>query len=379
MSRNLVLCLDGTANKFGATNTNVVRVVQVIDRDDARQAVYYDPGVGTLPELGRLSKIRKMISMGVDMAFATTLTRNVEEAYIYLMNHWMPGDQVFLFGFSRGAYTARVLAGLLHYVGLLPRGSENLVPYAMRLLRAADKDETEEVGNGFRTTFAQPMPDDAKRKPADQRRFRVHFLSVWDTVLSVGWVWDPAKFRFTASNPSVDVIRQAIALDERRTFYRQNRFFKPFENPDQDLEQHWFAGVHSDVGGGYADSKIWRCSFDWMIAEATKAGLLVDPASLAALAPPITDPWNEKTHESLSGPLWWFCEYFPKLHYDRKKKRRELRLNRGRHRSLEPKEKIHRSLLQRIRGGYTPKNISPAFIQKVRSLPDVPDWLEYDG
>src|SRR5690349_17360179 len=136
MSRNFVICCDGTNNQFGPQNTNVVRLVQALDRDPAKQRLYYDPGVGTLPEPRALTRLMKWFAKVRELAFGAGLTWNVEEAYSYLMDFWEPGDRVFLFGFSRGAYTARVLAGLLHMLGLMPRGNQNLVPYAMRLFKS---------------------------------------------------------------------------------------------------------------------------------------------------------------------------------------------------------------------------------------------------
>jgi uncharacterized protein (DUF2235 family) len=126
------------------------------------------------------------------------------------MDTWEPGDRVFLFGFSRGAYAARVLAGLLHALGLLPRGCDNLVPYALRLfgsLRGTAPGGGEsywEVGAGFRRTFARPVA-----AGDDERTFPVHFLGVWDTVSTVGWVWNPQSYPYTACNPGVAVVRHA--------------------------------------------------------------------------------------------------------------------------------------------------------------------------
>src|SRR5262249_2157130 len=133
MARNLVICCDGTNNQFGEENTSVVRLVQALDRNPAKQTLFYDPGVGTLPEPGVFTAIGKRISEILGLAIGVGLTGKVENAYTFLMDSWELGDQVYLFGFSRGAYTARVLAGLLHTLGLLPRGSHNLTPYVLRL------------------------------------------------------------------------------------------------------------------------------------------------------------------------------------------------------------------------------------------------------
>src|ERR1043165_1020300 len=244
MPRNLVICCDGTSNQFGVQNTNVVRLIQSLDRDPTRQRLYYDPGVGTLPEPGFVTAIGQWFSDVCGLAFGAGLLWKVQEAYAYLMNMWEPEDHVFLFGFSRGAYTVRVLAGLLHELGLLPRSNDNLIPYVTRLFKTARKDQTLgraepksqywQLREDFRRTFARPtFAGDA------ERRFPIHFLGVWDTVSSVGWVWDPAKFPYTAHNPSIRIVRHAVSIDERRWFFRQNLMEK---TGDQDFHQLWFPG-----------------------------------------------------------------------------------------------------------------------------------------
>ena len=371
MPRNLIVCCDGTNNEFGKVNTNVVRVVQSIVHDTDEQLIYYDPGVGTLAQPGAITRIGKTISKAIDLAFATGLTGKVADGYIYLMNNWRPGDRIFIYGFSRGSYTARVLAGVLHHIGLLPRGLENLVPYAIRLLQIASTHQEEKlaIGDDFRRTFARPIPGN------DDRRCPVHFVGLWDTVSSVGWIWDPAKYAFTEQNPSIGTIRHAIAIDERRAMYRQNRFRAA---PGQDLQQFWFPGVHSDVGGGYNDSLLWRCPFDWIIAEARAAGMTIDEARLAQVAPPLPTPaWAEKQHNSLKGG-WWVLEFFPKLSWSFEKKRKVLRFNLGRYRKILENERIHSTALERIRGtNYTPKNLSKEFITEVKGLASVPPSLPY--
>ncbi|KAJ3059361.1 hypothetical protein HK102_010038, partial [Quaeritorhiza haematococci] len=167
MGRNLVVLCDGTNNEFGPENTSIVRLVQALDRDQGRQRLYYDPGVGTLPEPGTTTKVARRLSEAAGLAFGAGLSRKVEGAYAYLMDAWEPGDRVFLFGFSRGAYAVRVLAALLHALGLLPRGQHNLTPYLMRLFSASrDADRRDDAGgsnywklsNQFRNTFARAVP-----------------------------------------------------------------------------------------------------------------------------------------------------------------------------------------------------------------------------
>lgn len=370
MPRNLIVCLDGTNNEFGKVNTNVVRVVQSIVQDSDEQLMYYDPGVGTLAQGGAITRIGKKISRAIDLAFATGLTGKVADGYIYLMNNWRPGDRIFLFGFSRGSYTARVLAGVLHHIGLLPRGLENLVPYAIRLLQIANTGQEERltIGDDFRRTFARPIPGN------DERRCPLHFAGLWDTVSSVGWIWDPAKYAFTEQNPSIGTVRHAIAIDERRAMYRQNRFRAA---PGQDLQQLWFPGVHSDVGGGYNNSLLWRCSFDWIIAEARAAGMIIDDERLARVAPPLPKPWAEPQNNSLKG-VWWALEFFPKISWNFEKKRKGLRFNLGKYRKILEGEGIHGTALERIRGtNYAPENLSKEFLAEVRALTTVPPSLPY--
>jgi uncharacterized protein (DUF2235 family) len=402
MSRNLVICCDGTNNQFGPENTNVVRLVEVLVQDSEQQLVFYDAGVGTMPEPGLFTKIGKTVSMWFGLGLGTGLMRNVEEAYTFLMQNWEPGDRVFLFGFSRGAYTVRVLAALLHQLGLLPRDSHNLLPYATKLFKASRRDKKKKsripardddrwtywrLCNAFRYAFARPVPSDPadiedERKRRDQRHFPVHFLGVWDTVSSVGWVWEPVSFPFTAENPSIRIARHAISIDERRWFFRQNRFL-PLKKGQQDLKQHWFPGVHADVGGGYPlkQGGLWRMPFEWMLNEAAQHHLLVDSHRLHEVLsqPPVPErPWAEHQHESLRG-AWWIAEYVPKWRWDKDQKRTRLMLGWGkRHRRLDNGELIDRAALLRIREtGYSPPSFSTKFVATVRALADVPPALPY--
>jgi uncharacterized protein (DUF2235 family) len=375
MPRNIVICCDGTDNQFGVCNTNVVRLTQVAAQDPATQLVYYDPGVGTLPEPGLTTRIAKRVSELIEQSFGTDIEGKVCTAYAQLMDMWEPGDLVFIFGFSRGAYTARVLGGMLHALGLLPRGNVHLLPYAMRIFRSlrTDAEDYWQLCDNFRWTFARPVPG------SDDRRFPIHFVGVWDTVSSVGWIWDPASFPFTHSNPSIAVIRHAVSLDERRAFFRQNLIGNV---PGQDAAERWFAGVHSDVGGGYPeqDGGLWRVTFEWMLSEAQAKGLLVDPARLEIVrtrTPVPARPWAEPMHESLAG-AWWIAEFFPKFVYDPRTKRRHLSIGRGRHRFVHEGALIYRSVLERLRaGGYSPPNLTPRFVASVKALGSVPDSMPY--
>ncbi len=404
-TRDLVLCFDGTSNEFGRENTNVVRLVQSLVRDPERQLVFYDPGIGTLPEPGLITGIGKKISEIAGLAFGIGLAGKITGGYRYLMENWRPGDRVFIFGFSRGAYTARALASLLHMYGLLPAGNQNLLPYLMRKFMASSRayrvgapgvsvgearpgvepeGEYKDFCASWRDTFAHDIPDHP------DRRFPVHFLGVWDTVKSVGWIWEPLSLPFTAFNPSVKVVRHAIAIDERRAFFRQNRFTDGGATYGQDLVERWFAGVHADVGGGYpvAQGGLWRIALCWMVEAAHAQGLAIDgerldqvlrglPASAARTPSRSVDDvlraaedlkaWAEPAHESLTG-AWWPGEYFPKLVGTRVQEngrwvwKNRPRLNKGGFRRLSETSVLDASVVARMHAlaNYRPRHAQVA-------------------
>jgi uncharacterized protein (DUF2235 family) len=375
--RNLIICCDGTNNEFGKENTNVVRLVEVLERTSGKQRIFYDPGVGTLPNPGAITALARRLSEYWELAFATDLPDRVARAYQYLMDHWQPGDRVFLFGFSRGAFTVRVLAGLLNVLGLMPSGGSNLLPYVLRLFKSIRGDRTTDywkVCEEFRWTFARPV------EGSQTRQFPVHFLGVWDTVSSVGWVWDPPRFPYSAYNPAIRTVRHAVSIDERRAFFRQN-LIKPAAR--QDLMEIWFSGVHCDVGGGYPVSQgsLWRVAFDWMWKEAEKVGLVIDQKRLSRVLEGSDSerPWAGTKHESLTW-AWWPAEFFPKLSYSFQSGHKVPYVNCGRHRYIQDGALIHGSALARLQDGelkYDPPNLDQPFRDFVRKLGHTPDQLHF--
>jgi hypothetical protein len=242
----------------------------------------------------------------------------------------------------------------------------------------------QDLCQSFRRTFARALFEGDH-----DRHFPVHFLGVWDTVSSVGWVWNPDKFPYTANNPSVKVARHAVSIDERRCFFRQNLIKQAF---NQDWKEYWFAGVHCDIGGGYPEiyaekpsilyAGLWRNSFEWMVQEAQACGLLIDQTRLQEVisrTPPCEFPWKEQQHESLSGP-WWIAEIFPKRVWNGKQQRLDWQSGMGRHREIPSGSLIHRTALLRIRDyNYKPPNLSPEFLAKVKAMDRVPDELKYES
>jgi uncharacterized protein (DUF2235 family) len=129
VGRNIVLCLDGTNNKYAAVNTNVVKLYAMLDKK-SDQLSYYQPGIGTFAPPGTWGNVKRKVITRLDLAIAWLLEEHVSDAYRFLMRYYEEGDRILLFGFSRGAYTARVLAAMLYKVGLLSKGNEDLIPFA---------------------------------------------------------------------------------------------------------------------------------------------------------------------------------------------------------------------------------------------------------
>ncbi len=310
MGKNIVVCFDGTSNEYDKNNTNVVRTFEAIERDDA-QVAFYDPGVGTFSFLGRRFGRRLGVFMG--LAFGYGIRQNIEDGYRYLMGTFEDGDKVFLFGFSRGAYTARALAGMIYKLGVLHKGRENLIPYASRLYFKKDKSERDPVIAGFKATFSTPC------KP--------HFMGVWDTV---GALW-PAlgkKFPNFKLNPDIKNAFQAIAIDERRWTY-QVIPFDVSDKPDgsQVVEQVWFAGAHSNVGGGCAkrERALSDIGLAWMMDKASGCGLRLE------------DDWTSRLDQCALGKShhsWkhWIMYLWP------------LR------RKMLPGASVHKSVIDRMEG-----------------------------
>lgn len=284
--RTLVVCLDGTSNEPESGTTNVARMFQVVTKDEG-QLAYYDPGVGTMGSRGAVTPLGRKLSRAAGLVAGFGIKDNIEEAYTWLARHYEPGDQLYVFGFSRGAYTARALTGMLATVGLLRSGAENLVPYAVKLYAQSGKDsatpEEEKAWWKVRRDFSARFGNPAFPSSFETVDRQVRFLGVWDTVKSVGWLnWkaqlEQARWPFTAAIRNVDVARHALAIDERRRPYKEYRFApEAVAASGGRYQEMWFAGVHSDVGGLFLDDhRLADVSFAWMVQEAVAAGLRVD-------------------------------------------------------------------------------------------------------
>lgn len=353
MAKNIVVCIDGTGNEFGENNSNVVKLYSVLNCSDQTQIAFYHPGLGTMGSRNALTKLQRWWTKTCGLAFGYGLSDALEECYTYLMEKYEDDDSIFVFGFSRGAYLARALAAMVHMYGLVQKGNEPLIRYILRMFKKKKRDDSDfRIAEAFKRTFS--------------RQCKIHFVGVWDAVSSVGWLYDPLTLPFTATNPDIEIGRQAISIDERRCAFRQN-LWRPNANPPQDIQQIWFAGVHSDVGGGYPEpeSGLAKIPLQWMLQEAESHGLLVNQSrkeqilgfSDSTMARP---DCTAKLHVSLKG-LWWILEVFPRRHLD-------MRLNPPQWRWKIPLSSprfimqgafIHPTVKDRIAsvGGYRPVNL----------------------
>ena len=265
---HLILTFDGTGNKFqgNAGDSNVIKIFSCLDREDPNQHHYYQPGIGTYTTSGGLShtsryaRIKSWYQKSKDSAIGTGFENHVMGGYKFLMRYYQPGDDVYFFGFSRGAYTARFLAQMLDYVGLLAPGNEELLRFAWKTFarwqqctdataeERKQKTETYEFMKKFRQTFSVPVK-------------RLRFLGLFDTVNSVAafegaFLRRKTKFPYTAKS-SAKVIRHAVSIDERRAKFRQDLLSqKNLEEPHhlqhlhdlrdhlQDQREHWQGHHH---------------------------------------------------------------------------------------------------------------------------------------
>lgn len=347
MGKNIVLCFDGTGNSFESpdADSNVVKLYSSLIID-AGQIGYYHPGVGTMGAPNADSRAGKEWSRIKGLAFGAGLLDIVGDAYRYLMDTYADGDQIYVFGFSRGAYTARAFASVIHVFGLLCAGNHGCIPYILRMYSkrtrlANRKKETFDTDEAFKWEFSH------------KEEVRIRFCGLWDTVSSYGWVYHPIKLPFEGRNPIIDIGRHAVSIHERRCYYRDNLWGKSY--PWQDIRQVWFCGVHSDVGGSYpeAQSGLSKIPLEWIFNEAQNAGLRINAKKATiVLGDGVPDPpvpglptyvkpdENACLHNSLSG-TWWALEYLPHVNPNGS----GFSIPRGRKRKIPPGSLIHESVV----------------------------------
>ena len=322
--RQIVVCCDGTNNTLtgGQRDTNVLLLFEQLSRQPgANQRLYYDPGVGSpdgLPATGLFEPLMQMAERAISLAIGRGIYENIGQAYLFLCREYRRGDQIYLFGFSRGAFTVRAVAGMVHMFGLIRPEHEPLLPTLLRIYFAGAEDNLgtlSKLTEGLRRMMHGGHKPPGRRELADQVRANftdadgrvapVHFVGVWDTVESVGI----RGLRKSISNKALMKgkrfvhVRHALSLDEHRYAFLP-RYYEdrvPLD-PGQTLAQVWFRGVHSDVGGGAAfapQAGLSRLALDWMVDEANAAGLRCAPV-------PAPDPKPQALlHDQLYATPWW--------------------------------------------------------------------------
>ncbi len=305
--KNIILCADGTGNTGGVgKDTNVWRIYDAIDVSNTqKQIAYYDDGVGVN---------NNMLMKAIGLAFGFGLSKNIRQLYKNAVMHYNQGDQLFLFGFSRGAHTIRLLAELICTFGILNRkafDNEHELDIAIKRLQrkfkaairrawlrklffvssstnqAQFRQKTEKALKSKNTQYEQTLKKQVLKQHQKKQKPRfvevkITFLGVWDTVSAVGMPIDEMRDNiFFASHAFVDnklnkqVTRacHALAIDEQRHTFKPE-LWDQTDPADQDrIEQVWFTGVHSNVGGGYPKDQLSLVSLKWMIEEASVYGL----------------------------------------------------------------------------------------------------------
>jgi uncharacterized protein (DUF2235 family) len=342
--RRIVVLMEGSGSSFDSAPSNVTRTLESIvlgptSKDDFEQWAIWDHGVGTrlrnidakeierafnridrryvkvLPPPRRVPLVPIWLAKvtGLDwlakvagLAFGAGLASNVVEAMEQLVRLYEPEDQLFLFGFSRGAFTVRVLAALLWRFGLPQPGTD------------------------VRRWVHQRLAEMRREPTFDPTPVQTHFLGLWDTVKSYGFIF-PVRFLHLRHNPGVFNVRHALALDEKRSWFQcttwggldrdlkqrdgrrpcSPRAWKPKLNPDQTVEEVWFRGCHSDIGGGRCERQNAEITLRWMLREARDCGLVLGKDGDALVDRP--DPCKPiKPTESWT-PGWRFADYCPRF------------------------------------------------------------------
>jgi uncharacterized protein (DUF2235 family) len=326
--RKIIILCDGTGNAIKENQSNVLKFYRLLQRNDD-QIVYYDTGVGTITDsTGAMSQAWLEFKRIWGLATGFGLFANVLDAYRFLSRYYHDGDEVYMLGFSRGAYTVRVLAGFNETIGLLAPHQLHLSDYVLRAYQQVARTGDFMIARRIRETL-------------DTSRIPIRFVGCWDTVASVFapgvgplGLPGPLTLPYTRSNPSVKTFRHALAIDERRRMYRANHWQEPQvykSNPfapkdkeqPQDIKQVWFAGVHADIGGGYPEAESAPAKFplDWMVKEAKAQGLKFRPRlyKRLVLGQNVKNSTRNYVAPDPAAPLrnslrgfWWLLEVLPK-------------------------------------------------------------------
>ena len=282
--KRLVVCCDGTwQNQNNEIPTNVFKLAQAVKpiakhQEEINQVLYYDPGIGAIEKETGGSWVKNTLDLLKRFgggAFGWWIDEKIRSAYIFLCLNYLPGDEIYLFGFSRGAYTVRSLAGLINCAGLLKRPDINKTAEAYRIYRLRDPQQRQRNAIDFCDRH-------------QTQRVELKFLGCWDTVGALGVPnlipWLPIdkifqrkyKFHDFKLSPIVENARHAIAIDEIKPAF-EVAIMEASANFEGTLKQVWFPGNHGCVGGGTAETiGLSNAALKWMADEASQLGLDLD-------------------------------------------------------------------------------------------------------
>ncbi|MEM6461176.1 MAG: DUF2235 domain-containing protein [Pseudomonadota bacterium] len=377
--RRIVILCDGTSNEIESDRSNILRLYGTLAKNE-EQLVYYDPGVGTFGAANAWSYGWRKTTEVWGLATGWGLDQNVKEAYRFLAETYddgktsgRPADEIFLFGFSRGAYTVRVLAGFIHAIGLMAPINLNLIDYAYRAYKSVS-DRTENDNRDERDPTLNPFAEvRLYERILQPRRPAIRCLGLFDTVGSVierGRGWPRLRTHaFTKTNRSVESVRHAVAIDEKRTMFQPILWpagveywggpFKRSSAKQQDVSEVWFSGVHGDVGGGYPEthSKLAKIPLDWMINETKAMGLKYKTRTVNELVLGKNDHKDYVKPDPLAAPNvsmnagWNMVEFWPRRRSPFRETRRAefmgLYLPRSEMRIIPAGASIHASVFKR--------------------------------
>lgn len=298
MPKNIAIFSDGTGQAGGlpgAIPTNVYRLFEACPVVPETQQTYYEPGVGSPRNRMGPRRWRRFYNF-ISRITGLGITRNIIDCYDAIIQLYEPGDHIFLFGFSRGAYTVRSLAGVISLCGI-----PQLSPHQLDLRKdsRARRNASARAVRYVYQTYGGSASKRRERKRRGEEFARQHasymdgaspyFIGVWDTVRAIGLpgvsplIFWRHKFHDAGLDPHISYARQALSIDENRSaFFPELWDELDTDRPSGRIKQFWFPGVHSDVGGGYQESELADMSLDWMVKEATALpyALIVNRTSL---------------------------------------------------------------------------------------------------
>ena len=343
--KRLIICADGTWNLRDQTDeksgrrrpTNVTKIARAIlarSPSGIDQVVYYHNGVGTDGGIDKYS----------GGAFGSGIEDNVRDIYRFLVYNYVSGDEIYLFGFSRGAFTVRTVCGFLNQVGLLQKDDDYYVPEIYGCYESRHPRGSDQWNHAFRKVRNhQAAPP-------------IRMLGVWDTVGAlgapgvIGQLFNGKKYQYheISLNPHIEHAYHAMALDERRDAFRPSLWDLPVGWQGK-VEQAWFTGVHCNVGGGYGLDGLANEALHWMVEKAEQLGLAFDNTYLAHFRP----CFNSTLNDSMTGMYRAMGSFERKI---------------GLHRAAG--ECVHQSLLDRH--SHPPSQYEPKNLQDYLAGPPLP-------